>query len=60
MTVAGLTNSAAANEYQVIHSVVIYAFDGKGAARLLIPSLGNAKPDVAGVAADLRRLIEEH
>jgi protein SCO1/2 len=51
--------TAAANEYQVMHSAVVYAFDGKGAARLLIPSLGNAKPDLAGVAADLRRLIEE-
>jgi len=51
--------AAAANEYQVMHSAVIYAFDGKGAARLLIPSLGNAKPDVAGIAADLRRLIDE-
>jgi protein SCO1 len=56
---AGYSAKATANDYQVMHSAVIYAFDAKGAARLLIPSLGNAKPDIAGVAADLRRVIDE-
>ena len=45
--------------YQVTHSSVVYVFDGSGAARLLIPSLADAKPDLNGAAADLKRLIQE-
>ncbi|MGA3303352.1 MAG: SCO family protein [Methylovirgula sp.] len=45
--------------YQVTHSSVVYVFDGSGAARLLIPSLPGAKPDLTGATADLKRLIEE-
>jgi protein SCO1 len=44
--------------YEVTHSAVIYVFDGSGAARLLIPSLANAKPDFAGTTADMRRVID--
>lgn len=45
--------------YEVTHSSAIYVFDRSGKARLLVSSLGSAKPDVKGLAADLRRLIEE-
>lgn len=45
--------------YEVTHSSAIYVFDRSGAARLLVPSLGSAKPDVSGLAADLRHLIDE-
>lgn len=44
-------------KYEVTHSSAIYVFDGKGAARLLIPSLATAPPDIAGTVADLSRLI---
>jgi protein SCO1/2 len=45
--------------YEVTHSSAIYAFDASGAARLLIPSLASSTPDIAGTAADLRRLIRK-
>jgi protein SCO1/2 len=45
--------------YEVTHSSAIYVFDASGAARLLVSSLGAAEPDVAGTAADLKRLVEE-
>jgi len=45
--------------YVVTHSSAVYVFDGTGAARLLVSSLGTANPDIAGTATDLRRLIEE-
>jgi len=45
--------------YVVTHSSAIYVFDGTGAARLLVTSLGTEKPDLDGTEADLRRLVEE-
>jgi protein SCO1 len=56
---AGYSVTAAPKDYQVMHSAVIYAFDSSGEARLMIPSLGDAKPDIAGVAADLQRIIDK-
>jgi protein SCO1 len=44
--------------YEVIHSSAIYVFDGSGAARLLVASLSSTTPDIAGTAADLKRLAE--
>ena len=42
------------------HGSAIYVFDAAGAARLLvIPSLGSTAGDVAGITADLRRLVED-
>ena len=43
----------------VTHSSAIYAFDRRGRARLLVPSLASTTPDVAGVADDLTRLVRE-
>ena len=45
--------------YEVTHSSGIYAFDGSGAARLIIASLASTTPDIAGTAADLKRLADE-
>jgi protein SCO1/2 len=45
--------------YEVTHSSAIYVFDGSGAARLIIASLATSTPDIAGAAADLKRLVEE-
>lgn len=44
--------------YEVTHSSAIYVFDGSGAARLLVASLSTTTPDIAGSAADLKRLVE--
>ena len=43
--------------YTVLHSAAVYVFDRTGAARLLVPSLASTTPDLAGTAADLRRLL---
>ena len=51
--------ATATHGYEVTHSSAIYAFDGTGAARLLIPSLATTPLDITGVTADLRRLVEE-
>lgn len=45
--------------YEVSHSSAVYVFDGTGAARLLIASLSQLRPDIHGIEADLRRLVEE-
>ena len=47
----------ASHPYEVTHSAAVYAFDRTGAARLLIPSLASATPDLAGATADLERLL---
>lgn len=45
--------------YEVTHSAAIYVFDPAGRARLLLPSMAGANADLAGTAADLRRLARE-
>jgi protein SCO1/2 len=45
---------------EVTHSSAVYVFDRSGAARLLVPSLASANPDIKSVAADLTRLAHEH
>ena len=44
--------------YEVTHSSAVYVFDSSGAARLLVASLSTTTPDIAGTAADLKRLVE--
>ena len=56
--VYSVTPATGRRPYEVTHGSAIYVFDATGAARLLIPSLGSTAGDVAGVTADLRRLIE--
>lgn len=53
-----VTPEGSGHSYEVSHSSAIYVFDQSGAARLLVPSLSSATPDIAGLADDLRRLIE--
>jgi protein SCO1 len=50
--------ATASHPYEVTHSSALYVFDRSGRARLLIPSLANANPDIAGTAADLERLLQ--
>jgi protein SCO1/2 len=45
--------------YEVTHSAGVYVFDRWGEARLITAALDTAKPDIAGTAADLRRVIAE-
>ena len=52
-----VTPATATHPYEVTHGSAIYVFDGSGAARLLIPSLGSSAGDVAGVTIDIRRLV---
>lgn len=44
--------------YEVTHSSAVYVFDASGSARLIIASLASTKPDLAGTAADLQRLVK--
>ncbi len=52
-----VTPATQGQPYEVTHSSAIYAFDGTGAARLLIPSMASQNPDIDGTASDLLRLI---
>jgi protein SCO1/2 len=53
-----VTPAKGGHPYEVTHSSAIYVFDGTGAARLIIASLSSTNPDIAGAAADLKRLAE--
>ncbi|MBN9046593.1 MAG: SCO family protein [Rhizobiales bacterium] len=55
-----VTPASKGHPYEVTHSSAIYIFDRSGAARLLVSSLGTSNPDLAGVTADLKRLIAEN
>lgn len=46
-------------KYEVTHSSAIYVFDQQGHARLLETSLSQTQPDIAGTAADLKRLLAD-
>ncbi|GGO93716.1 SCO family protein [Stakelama pacifica] len=46
-------------KYEVTHSSALFIFDRHGEARLLENSLSTDKPDIAGVADDLTRLVRE-
>jgi len=45
--------------YEVTHGAAVYVFDKTGKSRLLVTSLFTAKPDLKGLEADLRRLLDE-
>jgi protein SCO1 len=57
--VYSVTPATEDHSYEVTHSSAIYVFDGSGAARLIIASLASTTPDIAGTAADLKRLAEQ-
>lgn len=50
--------ATADHEYEVSHGSAVYVFDRGGRIRLLVSSLSTAAPDIAGIAADLKRLID--
>lgn len=54
-----VTPKSPGQAYRATHSSAIYVFDGAGNARLLISSFTGAHPDIAGIAADLKRLVGE-
>ncbi len=56
--VFSVTKPSATTAYQVTHSAAIYVFDAKGQAQFLIAGLDTAAPDIAGITADLRSVIE--
>jgi protein SCO1/2 len=54
-----VTPSDDPRQYEVSHSAAIYVFDRQLNARLLVPSMATAAPDVDGLAEDLARLVNE-
>ncbi|MDE2240635.1 MAG: SCO family protein [Rhodospirillales bacterium] len=42
--------------YTVTHSAAIYVFNGKGQPEFIIAGLSTVKPDIDGIASDLRRV----
>ena len=54
-----VTPSDDPRRYEVTHSAAVYVFDRQLNARFLVPSMASRKPDVDGLAADLRRLVNE-
>jgi protein SCO1/2 len=56
--VFSVTKSTATTPYQVTHSAAIYVFDAKGQAQFLIAGLDTVTPDISGITADLRNVIQ--
>jgi protein SCO1 len=54
-----VTPATEEHPYAVTHSSAIYVFDSSGDARLIVASLSSTTPDIAGTAADLKRLVAE-
>jgi protein SCO1 len=54
-----VTPASNGHPYQVTHSSIVFVFDGAGEARLILTSMSSAKPDIDGVASDLRLLIQQ-
>jgi protein SCO1 len=57
--VYSVTPATDGHPYEVSHSSAIYVFGMSGTARLIVASLATTRPDLAGTAADLRRLVAE-
>ncbi len=45
--------------YTVTHSAAVYVFNGKGAPEFIIAGLDTVKPDIGGIARDLRDVAGE-
>jgi protein SCO1/2 len=56
--VFSVTRPTATTPYEVTHSAAIYVFDTKGRAQFLIAGLDSLNPDIPGITADLRNLIQ--
>lgn len=57
--VFSVTKPTATTPYEVTHSAAIYVFDAKGQAQFLIAGLDTPTPDIPGITADLRDVIEQ-
>ena len=57
--VYSVTPESPGHPYEVTHGSAIYVFDASGAARLVVTSLSSGQPDIPGVTADLRQLIQQ-
>ena len=53
-----VTPKTATHAYEVTHSAAVFVFDRNGDARLLVPSLAQAHPDLSGTTDDLERLLD--
>jgi len=56
--VFSVTKPSGGTPYQVTHSAAIYVFDAKGQAQFLIAGLDTLNPDIPGITADLRNVIQ--
>jgi protein SCO1 len=54
-----VTPASNGHPYQVTHSSIVFVFDAKAQARLILTSMASTTPDIDGVAADLRQLIQQ-
>jgi protein SCO1 len=54
-----VTPASNGHPYEVTHSSIVFVFDTEGQARLLVPSLASAHPDLDGLAADLKTLVAQ-
>ena len=52
-----VTPETTTHPYEVTHSAAVFVFDPNGEARLLVPSLAQAHPDLAATTEDLERLL---
>jgi protein SCO1/2 len=57
--VFSVTKPTATTPYAVTHSAAIYVFDTQGQAQFLIAGLDTDRPDIPGIADDLRAVIQE-
>ncbi|MBU6448934.1 MAG: SCO family protein [Rhodospirillales bacterium] len=46
-------------DYSVTHSAAVYVFNAEGQPEFIIAGLDTVDPDIAGIAADLRRVAAE-
>ena len=56
--VFSVSKPTATTPYEVTHSAAIYVFDATGQAQFLIAGLDTVDPDIPGITADLRDVIQ--
>ena len=56
--VFSVTKPSATTPYEVTHSAAIYVFDANGQAQFIIAGLDTTAPDIPGITADLRNVIQ--
>jgi len=56
--VFSVTKPSGSTPYEVTHSAAVYVFDAKGQAQFLIAGLDSVNPDIPGITADLRNIIQ--